>query len=117
MAQFMLSVHHEPGTQSAGTAYSSEEEAQAAFDAVSAFNQQLEKDGQLVFVGALYPPESASTVSVDGHVTNGPAHDLVGRQLGGFWIVDVRDRQSAVVLAEKAAQACRQPIEVRQFEG
>ncbi len=116
MPQFMLSVHHEPGAQSAGTPHASEEETRAAYDAVASYNQRLEKDGHLVFAGALYPPEAASMVSVDGFVTNGPASDA-GKKLGGFWIVDVHDRQAAVVLAEKAAKACRQPIEVREMEG
>ena len=117
MSQFMLSVHHEPGVQAAGGAYETEEDAQTAFAAVGALNKQLEKDGQLVFVGALNPPEVAATASPDGQVVEGPVSDVVGRQLGGFWIIDVPDRQTALAVAEHAAKACHQPVEVRQFEG
>ncbi|AGF71223.1 YciI family protein [Corynebacterium halotolerans] len=117
MSQFMLSVHHEPGVQAAGGTYETEEDAQTAFAAVDDLNSQLEKDGQLVFAGALNPPEVASTAFPAGHVVDGPVSDVVGRQLGGFWIIDVPDRQSALAVAGRAAKACHQPVEVRQFEG
>lgn len=45
MAQFMISVFHQPGVQSAGAAYGSEEDMQAAFAAVTQFNADLPGGG------------------------------------------------------------------------
>lgn len=108
MTQFMLSVHHVPGAQ----AYVSEEDMQAAFAAVEAFNARLLADATLVFVGALH---TDADVVTPGGVTAGPAHE--GSQLGGFWIVEAADRATALQLAEQASVACGQAVEVREFEG
>ncbi|MCS5478186.1 YciI family protein [Corynebacterium sp. YIM 101645] len=107
MSQFMLSVHHVPGSEP----YASEEEMQAAFAAVAAFNQQLADDGRLVFVGALH--SETDIVTAKG-VDEPPVRE--GAQLGGFWVVEVDGRADARKLAEQASAACRQPIEVREFE-
>ncbi|GAB3698058.1 YciI family protein [Corynebacterium nasicanis] len=106
MTNFMLSVHHVPGSQP----YLAEEDMQAAFAAVSAFNERIAE--RIVHVNALLP--DAAVVTADG-VTEGPAHE--GAQLGGFWIVRAADREEAWALAEEASVACGQPIEVRQLEG
>jgi hypothetical protein len=107
MTQFMLSVHHSGGSEP----YASEDEMQAAFSAVAAFNQQLADEGKLVFVGALHP--EADIVTAEG-VAEPPARE--GAQLGGFWVVEAEGRSAARQLAEQASAACRQPIEVREFE-
>ncbi|QGU03481.1 YciI family protein [Corynebacterium comes] len=108
MTNFMLSVHHVPGT----APYASEDDMKAAFEAVGAFNERLLSDGVLVHVNALLP--DAVVVTADSR-SEGPAHE--GAQLGGFWIIDVADRAAAEDLAREASAACGQPIEVRQFEG
>lgn len=64
MAQFMISVFHDPGVQSSGEAYQSEDDMQCAFEAVAAFNQDLQDNGQLVLAGGLTPPEVAHTPSM-----------------------------------------------------
>jgi len=115
MTQFMLSVFHDPGVHDAGAAYQSDEEMQAAFAAVDAFNQELQSNDQLVFACGLLPPESATVVDAEGGQTPPPADR--GRQLGGFWIVEVADHESAVTLAARAAAACGQLVEARQLQG
>lgn len=108
MTQFMLSVHHTPGS----VPYATEEEMQAAFEATAAFNERLLADGLLVFVGALHPQADVATAD---SVVEGRASE--GAQLGGFWVVDVADRSAAVKVAKQASAACRQPVEVREFQG
>ncbi|GAB2503248.1 YCII-related domain protein [Corynebacterium atrinae] len=108
MTQFMLSVHHD-----GAPAYQSDEDMQAAFAAVSAFNADIEKAGILVYVNALQPPETALMVLGDG--SRVPS-SVSGRQLGGFWIVDVPSQDEAAEVAQRAAAACGQAIEVRQLE-
>lgn len=104
----MLSVHHVPGDQP----YVSESDMQAAFEAVSAFNERLQSEGVLEYVNALLP--DAVVVTADDR-REGPAHE--GAQLGGFWIVSAPDVVAAEGLAREASIACGQPIEVRQLEG
>lgn len=107
MTQFMLSVHHVPGSEP----YASEEEMQAAFAAVAAFNQRLADEGLLVFVGALH--QEADIITAED-IAEPPARE--GAQLGGFWVVEAEGRADARELARQASAACRQPIEVREFE-
>ncbi|MDO5512571.1 YciI family protein [Corynebacterium sp.] len=106
MTNFMLSVHHAPGAQP----YASEEDMQAAFEEVSAFNERIAD--RIVYVNALL--DDATVVTPDS-VSTGPAHE--GAQLGGFWIIKAADRADAERIAAEASAACGQPIEVRQLEG
>ncbi|AKK07593.1 hypothetical protein HCH15_07995 [Corynebacterium testudinoris] len=108
MTQFMLSVHHD-----GAPAYQSDEDMQAAFAAVGAFNAAVQEAGILVYVNALQPPETALMVSPDG--SRVPS-SVSGRQLGGFWIIDVPSQEEAADVAHRAAVACGQSIEVRQLE-
>lgn len=122
MAQFMISVFHDPGIQSSGEAYQSEDDMQRAFEAVAAFNQDLQDAGQLILAGGLTPPEAAHTVDATGAAGNSPAVSpgprvSSGPALGGFWIVEVVSEAGALELAAKASAACGQPLEVRALAG
>ena len=84
---------------------------QAAFTAVAAFNQRLSEEEKLVYVGALH---TEADVVVAAGVAEPAAPE--GRQLGGFWVVEADGHSAARALAEQASAACRQPIEVREFQ-
>jgi hypothetical protein len=37
--------------------------------------------------------------------------------MGGFWVIDVPDLDSALEWARKGAAACEGPVELRPFQG
>ncbi|MDN5978495.1 YciI family protein [Acidipropionibacterium jensenii] len=122
MPRYLLSVHHSADVYN-GTrkylAYDSEEEMNQAFADTGAFNDRLAASGALVFVGGLEPPETARTV--DGRaggtrVAEGPFAPS-NEYIGGFWVVETPDIQTAVDLAAQASKACRSAVEVRPFAG
>lgn len=113
MKQYLLSVHSVEGE-----AAPSEEEMNAAYAAVDAFNGQLQARDEWVFAGGLHPPTSATVVRVQGGevlVTDGPFAESK-EQLGGFWVVKAADLDAALELARQASVACRGPVEVRPFQ-
>ncbi|WP_018296706.1 YciI family protein [Corynebacterium lubricantis] len=115
MSQYLLSIYHEPGVHASGTAYQSEEEMQNAFDKVAKFNERIMADGQFVYACGLTPPESARRVNIDGSVLSGPASPG-DRQLGGFWVIEVADDETALAVAQRGAEACGQQVEVRSMQ-
>ena len=83
-----------------------------------AFNQTLQDAGVLLYVGGLMPGETATVIDATGdqpRTTEGPY--LAGERVGGFWVIEVDDRQQALDFAAAGSAACRAPIEVRQFAG
>jgi hypothetical protein len=85
---------------------------------VAAFNDEGEAAGCWVFAGGLEEPHHAWVVrEVDGEVVtlDGPFPEAK-EQLGGVWILDVADRETALAWARKATRACQRPVEVRPFQ-
>lgn len=102
-----------------GTPVPSEEEMQQAFADVDVFNDELQTAGVWVFAGGLLPPDTATVVRVDnGEVvtTDGPFAETK-EQIGGFWVIDVPDLDAALAWAATGSAACRNPVEVRPFQG
>lgn len=114
MKQYLLSVHHD------GDFPTPEPEVmQAMFQAVDAFNAELQESGHWVFAGGLHPKDTATTIRYkDGStlVTDGPWSETK-EQLGGFWVVQCEDLDAALELAERGAVACQGDVEVRPFQG
>ena len=114
MPLYMLSVH-----MVEGEAAPSEDEMQAAFKAVDVFNDKLQKAGQWVFGGGLYPADSATVVDAskgdDVLTTDGPFAEAK-EHLGGFWIIKAPDLDAALKLAAEGSAACRGAVEVRPFQ-
>lgn len=117
MAQYLLSVFHEPGVHAAGTAYQSEEDMQAAFARVGAFNEGLQTSGAFVFACGLTPPEQAVTIAPDGARRQGPFAPDAPAFTGGFWVVEATDDAAAFALGAEGAAACGQRVEVRPLQG
>jgi hypothetical protein len=112
MKQYLLSVYHpedwipEPEVG---------EKIMADVDAV---NTELQQAGAWVFAGGLHPSSTATVVRVDGGdvlITDGPFAE--GKEhVGGFWVIQAPDLDSALDWGRKATRACRVPIEVRPFQ-
>lgn len=114
MTQYLLSVYDNPDN-----ATPSDEEIQAAYAAVDVFNHKVQaQDGVWIFAGGLHPVDTASVVrSVDGQTvtTDGPFIESK-EHLGGFWVLELPDLDTALALAAEGSAACRNPVEVRPFQ-
>ncbi len=94
-------------------------EMEASFARVGAVNDRMKAQGIWVFAGGLLPADSATVVRVQNGsttMTDGPFAETK-EQLAGFWVIDVDDLDAALAWAEKCAEACEAPIEVRPFDG
>lgn len=112
MPTYLLSVHHREGDDVPTGA-----EMQRAFAQVDELNDRLRSEGAWVYAGGLEPPDAARVVRGEGDATvvaDGPAVRSA-EHLGGFWIVDVEDRDTATAWARRASAACLNPVEVRPF--
>ena len=115
MPQYMLSVNHDGAYPEL-----SEEDMQAAFQAVDAFNQQITEAGKWVFGGGLEDRDTATTVRLkeggETVLTDGPYAETK-EQMGGFWVIEASDLDTALEWARKAADALQGgPIEVRPLQ-
>ena len=80
-------------------------------EAMTRYNEELTKAGALLAGDGLHP--EASRVSTAG-VTDGPfseAKELVG----GYWIIQAKDREEAVEWATRVPLSGRSFVEVRQI--
>jgi hypothetical protein len=93
-----------------------EAEREAAFAAYRAFSTAVRERGTLVAGDALHRPTEARTVrpGADRAVTDGPFAETV-EQLGGFYVIDVPDLETAVEVAALLPQDCS--VEVRPTLG
>jgi hypothetical protein len=114
VTQYLLSVHSVDGQPSRLP-----EENQRAYEDVDTFNAELQAAGSWVFGGGLAPPATAKVVRVrDGQLTRTDGPFAEGKeQIGGFWVVEAADQDAALALAARASEACREPVEVRAFQG
>jgi hypothetical protein len=113
MTQYLLAVHMVDGE-----APPSDEDIQAAYAAVDAFNEKLQAQGAWVFAGGLHPADVATVVDATGGdviVTDGPFAEAK-EHLGGFWVIEAADLDAAMKWAEEGSRACRGPVEVRPFQ-
>jgi hypothetical protein len=79
-------------------------------------DQALLKSGRLIAAGPLAEPETATVIrNVNGQIsmTDGPYVETK-EHLGGFVLVEVRDRAEALELARTSAMARYGSIEVRE---
>ena len=118
MTHYLLAVHGPAEMNEFGN-YDSKDDMEQAFADTGAFNDKLRADGYWVFAGGLEPAAQAAVVDGQGEtpvVTDGPY--LESKELiGGFWVIDVPDRDVALRLAAEGSKACRGKVEVRPFDG
>lgn len=116
MAQYLLSVHGDVDEDASDTR--TMEDHQPVFEAVDRFNAKLRADGAWVFAGGLQPVSVATTVDNTGEapvVTDGPFVESK-EYLGGFWIIEVPDLDTALQWAKEGSKACEGKVEVRPFQ-
>ena len=106
MARFMLFMY--PGA-------SAEELAEGptleAVEAMNRYNEELAKAGALLALDGLRP--EAARVSASG-VTDGP-YSEAKEMVGGYWIIQAKDREEAVEWASRVPLSGRSFVEVRQI--
>lgn len=118
MTQYLLSVHHEGLEYDEDNTYGSPEEMQRAFAQVDAFNQKMQDTGRWVFGGGLEAPSTATVVDATGNsvtITDGPYGESK-EHIGGFWVLEAEDLDTALKLAEEASAACMGAVQVRPFQ-
>jgi len=113
MKRYLLAVYSE-----GGPGVVSEEEMQRAYQAVDAFNNEIQAAGAWVFAGGLHPSSTATVVRAQGGqviTTDGPYAETK-EQIGGFWVIKAADLDAALDWAVKGSAACGWPVEVRPFQ-
>jgi hypothetical protein len=91
-----------------------QEQGMAAY---TAYTESMQKSGVFKTGGRLHPSVSAATVrAADGKpsVLDGPYADAK-EQLGGFYIIDVPDREAALSWARRCPGTGHGAVEVRQI--
>jgi len=86
---------------------------------IDALNEEMIERGVWVFVAGLQPANTAAVARSKSGVTSmtdGPYAESK-EQMGGFWVIEVADRDAALEWAGKAAVACERPIEIRPLQG
>jgi hypothetical protein len=117
MTRYLMSVHG-PAEYGEFGGYGSREEMLKSFEETGAFNDKLQAEGYWVFADGLEPATTATVVDGRGDqpvVTDGPYLETK-EYIGGFWVIDVPDRDTAIRLAAEASKACRGKVEVRPFQ-
>jgi hypothetical protein len=85
---------------------------------VAALNDELTAAGVWVFGAGLEPASTATVFEASAagvSMTDGPYAETK-EQMGGFWIIDVADLETARGWARKAAAACEGPVELRPMQ-
>jgi hypothetical protein len=91
------------------------QQAPAYMGAYFAYTQALQAAGVMSGGAGLLPPTTATTVRLRGEqrlVQDGPFADAK-EQLGGFFLLDVPDLDTALVWAARCPAAARAGVEVR----
>ena len=109
MPQFMLLIYGDPANAPGA------EEQEAQYAEWLNYTNSLMATGTMVSGAPLEGVDAATTVRVRGgetQIDDGPAADTQ-EILGGFYLVDVPDRESAVALAERMPNIEYGTVEVR----
>src|SRR5690348_16472818 len=96
-------------------ASASEEDQQAMAAAYGAVTQEMNEKGVFVAGEGLYPTPTATTVRVRGgdrDVTDGPYAETK-EQLGGFYLLEVKDLDEAIEWAAKIPGSQVGAVEIR----
>ena len=93
----------------------SPEQMQAVSQAYGELTQEMQDKGVLMAGEGLYPTQTATTVRVrddERSVTDGPFAETK-EQLGGFYVLDVKDLDEAIEWASKIPGAQSGSVEIR----
>ncbi len=109
--QYILLLH----VQEDGWSRLTKGEQEQGMAAYMAYTEALSKAGAMIGLGRLQPTSTATTVRVvDGksQVLDGPFVDAK-EQLGGYYVIDVPDLDSAISWAARCPAAAHGIVEVR----
>ena len=116
MSQYLLSLYDVQG-QATGVP-ASPAEMQAFMGRIIALEEEMDRAGAFAFGGALHGPDAATVVSggtgLDKVTTDGPFVEAK-EHIGGFYIINADDLDSALAWAEKVVEATDHSIEIRPF--
>jgi hypothetical protein len=115
MAQYLISVWHDDDY---GDFDPTDPDHLRRGAQVGAVNDEMTDTGIWVFGGGLVNASSATVCRLrDGEVsvTDGPYAETK-EQMGGFWVIDVPDLDTALAWARKCAAACEDAVELRPFQ-
>ena len=87
-------------------------------EAMMRYNEELQKAGILLALEGLHPPSMGARVSFEGGkptVTDGPFPE-VKEVLGGYWVIEVKNKEEAVAWAMRCPASDEEVIEVRQVQ-
>jgi hypothetical protein len=118
MTRYLMAVYGPAEYEDEFYGYGSKDAMQESMAETGAFNETLQERGYWVFADGLEPATTAKVVDGQGGkpvVTDGP-YPEAKEHIGGFWIIDVPDRDTALALAAEASKACRGKVEVRPFQ-
>lgn len=93
----------------------SKSEVEALMDETSAYCEALQKNGRLIWVEPLESVQMATTVRVRNgtlSTTDGPFAETK-EQIGGFFLINVRDLNEAIQVASRFPSARLGSMEVR----
>src|SRR5215471_12520676 len=114
MAQYLLSVHSVEGEVREPM---TEQEMQQSWKQVGILEKEMMSAGAWVFSARLHEPDTATVVRVaNGEIltTDGPFAEA-REHLGGFYVINADDLDSALNWASKVTRCIGSPIEVRPF--
>lgn len=106
--KYMLLIYHEEHALD-------EAEREACYVESTQFAHQLKANGQYLAASPLQPTAMATSVRVrDGKrfVTDGPFAET-REQLGGYFLIDAKDLDEAIGIAEKIPMSRKGTVEVR----
>ena len=106
--KYMLLIYHDERALS-------EPERAACYAESTQLAHSLESAGQFLGANPLHPTAQAASVRVrDGKpvVTDGPFAETK-EQLGGYFLVDAKDRDDAIAIAARIPMARKGTVEVR----
>jgi hypothetical protein len=109
--KYALTIYNDDAQREAAT----DEERQAVSQAYAVVTQEMQEKGVMLAGEGLYPTQTATTVRVrDGekNVTDGPFAETK-EQLGGFYVIDVKNLDEAIEWAAKIPGAETGSVEVR----
>lgn len=111
MTQYLVSIYHPDD-------YDPANEDAAMHHDIDTLNDAMVAAGVRVFVGGLAPVRTAKSVRKNTAgklvITDGPYIET-REHIGGFWVLECATPAEALAWAEKAATACRTPVQVRPF--
>jgi len=109
--KFLFTIFHDEGTLDALP----EEEMQTLVDSALDYDEEIRQSGHYIVSNALQPSRTARTIRVRGgkvSTTDGPFAETK-EQLGGYFLVEAKDRAEAIQIASRIPSAKWGSIEIR----